>query len=154
MAEKQRRGAKIALTDEELDEFLRTQRTCRLGTVGKDGTPHVTALWYVWDGTAIWLNSVVKSQRWADVARQPVVSVLVDAGEQFMELVGAELRGPARIVGEVPRTGEPLAELDEPERLFATKYTGGDRMHYDGRHAWLQVTPTKIASWDFRKLGR
>jgi hypothetical protein len=24
---------------------------------------------------------------------------------------------------------------------------------HDGRHAWLRVTPAKIASWDFRKLG-
>jgi hypothetical protein len=30
---------------------------------------------------------------------------------------------------------------------------GGDAMYHDGRHAWLRVTPTKIASWDFRKLA-
>jgi hypothetical protein len=26
-------------------------------------------------------------------------------------------------------------------------------MFHDGRHAWLKLTPAKIASWDFRKLG-
>jgi hypothetical protein len=25
-------------------------------------------------------------------------------------------------------------------------------MFHDQRHAWLRVKPTKIASWDFRKL--
>ena len=153
MPEKQRRGAKLALTDSELDDFLRTERTCRLGTVGRDGTPHVTPLWFVWDGSAIWLNSIVKSQRWTDVMRTPDVSVLVDAGVDFMELVGVELKGRVRKVGEVPRAGEPLSELDEPERLFANKYAGTDQMHYDGRHAWLQFTPAKIISWDFRKMA-
>jgi len=153
MPEKQRRGAKLALTDSELDDFLRTERTCRLGTVGRDGTPHVTPLWFVWDGSAIWLNSIVKSQRWTDIARTPDVSVLVDGGVEFMELVGVELKGTARQVGEVPRAGEPVPELTEPERLFANKYAGTDQMHYDGRHAWLQVTPAKIISWDFTKLA-
>jgi len=26
-------------------------------------------------------------------------------------------------------------------------------VHHDGRHAWLRITPDKIVSWDFRKLG-
>jgi hypothetical protein len=41
--------------------------------------------------------------------------------------------------------------LEEPERLFARKYTGGDQMTHDGRHAWLRLTPETVVSWDFRK---
>jgi hypothetical protein len=26
-------------------------------------------------------------------------------------------------------------------------------MFHDGGHAWLRMTPTKITSWDFRKLA-
>jgi hypothetical protein len=26
-------------------------------------------------------------------------------------------------------------------------------MVYDGKHTWLRIRPTKIASWDFRKLA-
>ncbi len=36
------------MTPGELDEFLTTQRTCRVATVSKDGAPHVSALWFVW----------------------------------------------------------------------------------------------------------
>jgi hypothetical protein len=52
----------------------------------------------------------------------------------------------------VPRTGLPEPQLDEPERLFAGKYAGGDVMHHDGRHAWLRLVPDKVTSWDFRML--
>jgi Pyridoxamine 5'-phosphate oxidase len=152
-AREQRRGRRIAMTKAELDDFLAAERTCRVATVGSHG-PHLTALWYAWDGTALWLTSVVRSQRWADLQRDPRVAVLVDAGEEYGELRGAELRGTVEIVGEVPRTGAPDERLIGPELLFARKYRGDDVMDHDGRHAWLRLVPDAITSWDFRKINR
>jgi len=148
----QRRGRRAAMSDPERDAFLRAERTCRVASIGGDGAPHVTPLWFVWDGAALWLTSIVKSQRWTDLQRDNRVSVIVDAGTEFMELRGVEIRGVAETVGEVPRTGEPLSALENPERLFADKYAGGTVIH-DGRHAWLRITPEKIVSWDFRKVA-
>jgi hypothetical protein len=119
MPKEQRRGRKIAMSTEELDGFLAAERTCRVATVRGDGTPHVVPLWFVWDGNALWLNSVVKSQRWTDLSRNPAVSVVVDAGTAYGELRGVEL------VGTVEKVGD----------------------------AWLRLTPSKLVSWDFRKLG-
>ncbi|MEU2337340.1 pyridoxamine 5'-phosphate oxidase family protein [Streptomyces sp. NPDC006654] len=149
----QRRGRKIMMTPGELDDFLTTQRTCRVATVSASGAPHVSALWFAWDGTSLWLYSVVRSQRWKDLTRDPRVAVVVDSGEEYDSLRGVELRGSVEFVGEVPRTGELVAELDYVETLFARKNFGLDEMPHDGRHAWARLTPTKIASWDFRKLG-
>jgi hypothetical protein len=146
----QRRGRKAAMTKEERDAFLAETRTCRVASLGGDGAPHVTPLWFAWDGRALWLTSIVKSQRWTDIQRDNRVSIIVDAGVEFTELHGVELRGVAESVGEVPRTGAAVPELETPERIFADKYAGG-HMHHDGRHAWLKVTPEKIVSWDFRK---
>ncbi|HWN00957.1 MAG TPA: pyridoxamine 5'-phosphate oxidase family protein [Streptosporangiaceae bacterium] len=146
----QRRARGIAMDKAELDAFLTEQRTCRVATAGQDG-PHLTPLWYVWDEAALWLYSVVRSQRWTDISRDRRVAVLVDAGEAYGELRGAELRGAVEIVGEVPRTGTPDARLAEPERLYARKYEGVGVMHHTGHHAWLRLVPDKITSWDFRK---
>jgi Pyridoxamine 5'-phosphate oxidase len=147
----QRRGRKIAMTKAEVDDFLGQERTCRVATSGLHG-PHLTALWYVWDGTALWLTSVVRSQRWTDLERDPRVSVLVDAGEVYGELRGVELRGRVEVVGEVPRVGQPDERLAEPERLFARKYADGEARN-DGRHAWLRLIPDTLVSWDFRKMS-
>ena len=148
----QRRGRKIAMSPDELNDFLAAERTCRVATSSPQG-PHNTALWFVWDGTALWLTSIVKSQRWTDLERDPRVSVLVDAGEAYDQLRGAELRGSVEIVGDVPRTSAANPSLAEPELLMARKYYGSDTFHYDGRHAWLRLVPEKITSWDFRKLA-
>jgi Pyridoxamine 5'-phosphate oxidase len=148
----QRRGRKIAMSADELDAFLAAERTCRVATTSPQG-PHNTPLWFVWDGTALWLTSIVKSQRWTDLERDPRVSILVDAGEAYDELRGVELRGEVEFVGEAPRTPEPNEQLAGPELLMARKYFGSDTFHYDGRHAWLRLVPEKITSWDFRKLA-
>ncbi|MGW6541016.1 pyridoxamine 5'-phosphate oxidase family protein [Streptomyces sp. NPDC055051] len=149
----QRRGRRIMMTPEELDAFLAEQRTCRVASVSADGRPHVSALWFAWDGTSLWLYSLTRSRRWSELRADPRISVLVDDGEDYGELRGAELSGAAVFVGEAPRTGEPCPELDVVERLFAAKNFGLDAMPHDGRHAWLRLTPDAVASWDFRKLG-
>lgn len=62
----QRRGAALAMTDSERDAFLRAPPVCRVATVGPRGRPHISPLWDVWDCAALWLNSLVRSQRWAE----------------------------------------------------------------------------------------
>ncbi len=137
--------------DEERDEFLAAERTCRLATISPLG-PHVAPVWFVWHGGSIWIHSVVKSQRWTDLERDPRVAAVVDAGIEYGELRGVELRGRVEVVGEVPRTGEPEPRLEPVERAFAEKYAGGAEFGSDGKHAWLELRPEKIVSWDFRKL--
>ncbi|MFF4491590.1 pyridoxamine 5'-phosphate oxidase family protein [Streptomyces sp. NPDC001544] len=153
MTATQRRGRKIMMTPGEVDEFLTTQRTCRVATVSASGAPHVSALWYAWDGVSLWLYSVVRSKRWTDLSRDPRVAIVVDSGEEYEQLRGVELTGTIEFVGEVPRIGELCAELDTAEMLFARKNFGLDEMPHDGRHAWARLTPDKMVSWDFSKLG-
>jgi hypothetical protein len=83
----------------------------------------------------------------------PRIAAVVDAGEAYGELRGVELRGRVEVVGEVPRTGEAVPELDGPEQAFADRYTDGTIVR-DGRHGWLRLVPDKITSWDFRKIGQ
>jgi hypothetical protein len=141
------------MTTEELDAFLTAERTCRVATVGPDG-PHATPLWFGWDGTFVWLYSLTRSRRWADLMTDPRIGIVVDAGVEYLQLQGVEITGTVEVVGETPRTGDPNPELAGPEALFMTKYFGGGEMSWDGMHGWLRVTPAKVASWDFRKLAQ
>ena len=154
MMPEQRRGRSIAMNADELNSFLAEQRTCRLATLGSGG-PHVSPVWFVWDSAALWVYSLTRSQRWTDIARDPRVAAVIDAGEQYAELRGVEIEGDAGLVGPVPRTGAdpPAAELAAPEQLMAAKYWDGGEPTHDGRHAWLRITPRKVMSWDFRKLA-
>jgi PPOX class probable F420-dependent enzyme len=124
----------IAMSADELTSFLGEQRTCRFATTGPDG-PHVAPVWFVWDGQALWVYSLTRSQRWANLARDPRVAVVVDDGHHYHELRGVEVEGDAVMVGPVPRTGgedQPAPELAEPERLMAAKYFDPAHQAADG----------------------
>jgi hypothetical protein len=148
----QRRGRRIAMTDAERDEFLTRERTCRVATLGPDG-PHATPLWFLWVDGVVWLYSITRSQRWTDLQRDPRIGIVVDAGQEYLELRGVEITGTVDVVGEVPRAGEAHDQLPAIESVFAKKYFGSDDMFHDQRHAWLRIVPAKISSWDFRKLA-
>jgi hypothetical protein len=157
----QRRGRVIAMSAGEMNSFLGEQRTCRLATLGPGG-PHLSPVWFVWAGDDLWVYSLTRSQRWADLQRDPRVAAVIDAGHEYAELRGVEIEGEAAVVGPVPRAAvanpeaaeiPEIPELAEPERLMARKYFGHPEMTHDGRHAWLRITPRKITSWDFRKLA-
>jgi Pyridoxamine 5'-phosphate oxidase len=148
----QRRGKRIAMTSEEVDQFLAEERTCRVATLRGDHFPHVTPLWFVWDSSAVWLNSLVSSQRWTDLQKDPRVGILIDGGSAYGELRGIEFGGSATFVGEVPRRGDHVEELVVPERLWSEKYRAGHPMVHDGKHGWIRVQPERVVSWDFRKM--
>jgi len=141
------------MTPEERDAFLAEQRTVRVGTINPDGSAHVTPVWYSWHDGSLWVLSITRSQRWANLQRDPRMTAVIDAGEDYFELRGVELRGRAEFVGEQPRLGGPEPRLEEPERLFAERYGAGQGLIYDGRHAWIRLAAEKEVSWDFRKLG-
>lgn len=141
------------MTAEERDRFLAGQRVCRVATVSVGGAPHVQPLWYVWHDESLWFYSIIRSQRWRDLERDPRVAAVVDAGGEYENLRGIEMAGRVEGVGEVPRKGDFNPELETPERLFVERYHGGiGPFPHDGRHAWLRLRPERQYSWDFRKL--
>ena len=87
------------------------------------------------------------SQRFTDLQQDPRIAIVIDDGHGYEELRGVEIAGRARVVGEVPRTGElAVPELEPVERAFAVKYQGRETLTYDGRHAWLTVDVTRSSA--------
>src|SRR5919198_5255585 len=110
---------KLRLSPEDLDELLRETRTMRAGTVSPDGYPHVVPLWFVWDGTTIWINNLRKSRRSKDLAAGSPVALCIDTGKEYFELRGAVLYG-------MPTEASPEDEtLPNARKAFGDKYFGG-----------------------------
>jgi len=68
----------------------------------RERLPPRRAAVFVWDGTHLWLHSIVKRQRWTDLTGNPDIAVVIDAGTDYPELRGVEIHGQAVVVGEVP----------------------------------------------------
>ncbi|BBZ23707.1 PPOX class F420-dependent oxidoreductase [Mycolicibacter hiberniae] len=151
MGTKQR--AQIVMTDTEVADFVTNHRTGTLATIGPDGRPHLTAMWYaVLDGE-IWLETKAKSQKAVNMRRDPRVTFLLEAGETYDTLRGVAFDGVAEIV-------------DDPEILFRVgvsvweRYTGpySEEMKpaveamMNNRVA-VRIVTSRTRSWDHRKLG-
>ena len=60
------------MSRDELDAYLATERTCRMATIGPNGAPHQSPLYFMWDRGTFWISSLLRSQRWMDIGRDPL----------------------------------------------------------------------------------
>jgi PPOX class probable F420-dependent enzyme len=149
------RRAEIAMTEEERRRFLAEEQTLTIATLGPDGRPHLAPLWYAVDGDQLLCWTYAKSQKARNLERDPRATVQVEAGRVYAELRGVTL--------------ECDVELErDPERVLdiglavAAHQAGGGPPGGDARAALagqaakrvgLRLSPTRVASWDHRKLG-
>ena len=125
-----RRGRKIAMTPDEIDAFLSSQRVCRSPpSARKTARTSRRCRSFGWLGFSLY--SIVKSQRWTDFQRRPQLAIVIDAGTESSNCRRGD-HGTAEVVGEIPRMSSPDDELARPELLFARKYFGSDTLFPDG----------------------
>jgi len=144
----------IKLTDKEQREFLEGARTMILVSNGRDGWPHPVPMWFViHEGRPI-MSTYASSQKVLNLRRDPRVTALVEAGEQYDELRGVMIHGRAEIIED-----RPLVE--DVQVAFAHKYVGGPfpegaealiRARAAKRVA-IRIVPERMTSWDHAKLG-
>jgi PPOX class probable F420-dependent enzyme len=143
------------MCEAELAQFLDEERVLTLATIGAGGRPHLMPLWYVREGSTLVAWTYGKSQKIRNLERDPRATVQVEAGRD----VYGELRG-AMLECDVAIERDPERVADVGLRLMA-RYAGaapsdairaGVRKQASKRVA-LRLTPTRIVSWDHRKLG-
>jgi PPOX class probable F420-dependent enzyme len=144
----------IKMTPEEVADFLARERVVNVSTLGHDGWPHVTALWYVMRDSEPWIWTYAKSQKVKNLERDDRATLLVESGNEYAELRGVMLRTHAHIEYETEQVLGVGAELFE-------KYQGGGideglrealRAQAAKRVA-IRFEVAETVSWDHAKLG-
>jgi len=143
----------IRMTDAELADLYAECRSLQVATIGKDGAPHLTTLWFCVHDGKIMFETYGKSQKIMNLRRDPRLAVLCEAGETYDQLRGVSIRGRAELVEE----GDRLFAL---MRLLADHHFPGqapeqlDAMVRDlaRKRIVVVVHPDKVISWDHRKL--
>ena len=140
------------LTDEEIRDWMAGPNIGRLGTINEDGTPRVTALWYLpeQDGT-ISLNTYEDNVHVENIRRDPRVALLVDSSEQPYKSV--HFNGRAEVANEAA-SAEEIARLYEryfEDRQAASRY--GEQLVAGGKRVSIRFMPEHRRSIDFGKLG-
>lgn len=111
------RRDQIRMMDDEVRDFLDATRTMTLATLGPDGRPHLTAMWYgVADGHVVFW-SYRQAQKIVNLRRDPRLSLLMEDGETYGELRGVSITGTGAILedpDDVLAVGRLLLERHSP----------------------------------------
>lgn len=144
------------MSDDEVAAFLAESRKLQLGTINPDGTPHMVTMFYGLVEGRIGLWTYAKAQKARNIERDPRVTCLIETGDDYFELRGVLLYGTARLIGardavldigmEITKrmTGMSDDAADDGLRGYVEQ-TGRKRVAYI-------IEPTRVASWDHRKL--
>jgi PPOX class probable F420-dependent enzyme len=151
--------AAIAMTGAETAEFLASQRKVQVATVGRDGAPHLTTLFYVVDDLgrlAFWTYGT--SQKVRNLERDPRVGCLVEAGEDYSQLRGVSINGRADLVREPERVvaigSLVVARMFGVSSIDELGDLGRREVERQARkRVGVVVVPERVATWDHRKLG-
>ena len=142
------------MTTGEVEAYLASSMKVQVASIGSDGAPHLTTLFYVMHGNRIAFWTYGSSQKIRNLERDPRISCLVETGTDYFELAGVSIQGRAEIV----RDKERIREIGT---AVTHAMSGGADLGDLGRdivekqvqkRVAVLVTPTRIASWDHRKM--
>ena len=146
--------AKLTRADERID-FVRAEVRRVGGTIGPDGSPHLTTLFYVVEDGQLAFWTYGASQKVVNLRRDPRISCLVEDGEDYFELRGVSIQGKARLV-------EEYDDIRTLGSQVATRMAGGADLGDFGdeivekqarKRVGIVVEPTRVVSWDHAKMS-
>jgi PPOX class probable F420-dependent enzyme len=141
--------ASIEMDPAEVRAFLDRGQIMTVASVGADGSIHLVPMWYaVLDGHPVmWTNG--RSQKIVNLRRDPRVTALVEAGQEYQELIGVQLVGRAELI-------DDRADVLAIGRMVAERYTlpaTDEILQYQAtKRVAVRIVADKVVSWDHRKL--
>jgi PPOX class probable F420-dependent enzyme len=149
----------MAMTKDEINEFLRAPRVARLATVRGDGRPHVVPVWYHYDGQEIFVVTDKNSVKARNIAKNPDVSLIVD-----------DAKGKPGDISYFTQTAAVVIEgkAEVRDGVDANAFAGRAWEKYVGESAFnhpvmqyamsvpkcvIAIRPARISSWDTEKMA-
>ena len=147
------RRDQIKMTDDELWKFIEERKSLQVATIGADGAPHLTTLWFAIVDGEIAFETFTKSQKILNLRRDGRISVLVEDGDAYEKLRGVEIVGRGEVV-------DDKGVLKEVASSVVARYMGVSEAEADAaaeilmnKRSAVVIHAERIVSWDHSKLG-
>jgi PPOX class probable F420-dependent enzyme len=153
MATNQR--AQIVMSDAEAQAMLEQSRTGVMATIGPTGMPHLVAMWYGLVDGKVCFETKTKSQKVQNLRRDPRIAFSVEGGLSYDQLRGVSIEGTAHIIEDTDDDEYWAAAVSVYER-YNGPYTDEQRPIVEmmmNKRVVVRIDPTRVRSWDHRKLG-
>ena len=122
----------------EQEDFLKGVHFARLATVKKDGSPHVTPIWYMFENGKPFVNTTKDRVKYWNIRRDPRVSLLVDDGYPYVIVEGK---------GRISNERDALKDIE----TLAVRYRGEEEGKKAARERYwkqprvsIEILPEKV----------
>ena len=148
-----KRRDQIRMTDSEVWSFIEQQKSMQVCTLNRDGSPHLTTLWFaVVDGELVF-ETFTKSQKVKNLQRDPRIAVLFEDGTEYAKLRGVTVNATARLYsdpGDVERLAGAVMLRNTPG--LTPEQLGPVAQRMAAKRSAIVVPLEKVVSWDHTKL--
>ena len=137
--------------EQQMQDLLAQPVLARLATTNpKTMQPHVVPVWFLWDGSSLWISAFVSTRKVKDLLKNPHCAVLIEPSQaKDSPLQAVLLEGAADLIHE---PASLVAEMSE--RIYA-KYMGPEGVLAPEPQSWKQdpenrlvrLTPQQRFAW-------
>ena len=142
------------MNEDEVDAFIEEQKSLQVATIERDGSIHLSTLWFARVDKRVVFETYTKSQKIKNLQRDPRITLLWEDGDVYDQLRGVMIKGTARLVTDHSEV-YPLAlevmkrnQPDIPEEVLEQAAT-----QMAAKRTAVVVESQKVISWDHRKLS-
>ena len=147
----------IALSADEIQQFLQEQKTLIIVSNGKDGYPHPMPMWfYVDDAGCLYCTTFSKAQKVFNWRRDPKAALLVESGEEYAELKSVLIYATAEVIDDFEAICDGLVNIGAKGRTLSAEQAQAMRSQVAKtaeKRVLLKFTPERYVSWDHAKLA-
>ena len=147
----------IRLSEAEIRDYLRRQKTLIIVSNGKDGYPHPMPMWFHADDEGcLYCTTFRKAQKVLNWRRDPKASLLVESGEKYAELKSLVIYATTKIIDDFDAVCDALVNITTKGRQVTQEQVDTIRAQVGGtaaKRVLLKFTPERYVSWDHAKLG-
>ena len=134
-------------------QLLDGRHIASLATENPDGSIHMVAVWYWFDGTHVYVATSSRSRKARNLQSSPKVSLMIDARDPAASY-GITIAGTAQILtGEMSRNSNT-----QIHRRYLSEAALADARVGPVFAAWddvtIRIAPASVIAWDMREADR
>lgn len=146
------------MTTAEIAAFLETELMAVLTTLDRRGYPHSVRMYHVPTADHLEMWTYGKSQKAANLRRDPRFSILAEAGEPYVDVKGVLIQGEAEVIDDDAATAAIGRRLYERCFMPTTgiPYDQGPNLEIERqaiKRVGLVFPMTRVVSWDHGRAG-
>ena len=129
------------------DEFLKSQKVLRLATIGKNKTPHIAPVWYLYSGKKIYIGTNTRTIKAKNVKTNKRASFCVDVGVNAPNIYGVMGQGDANLILENNKVKTIAKKI--LLRYFKTLKSKSAKELLDDTDCIIEIIPEKFSVWNY-----